>query len=40
MFMTPAGGAAIFTLRKNTAAVFLAKSVKKWVCFCQFQFEV
>ena len=33
-------GAAIFTTSKNTAAVFLTKSVKKWVCFCQFQFEV
>ena len=33
-------GATIFTSSKNTAAVFLAKSVKKWVCFCQFQYEV
>ncbi len=33
-------GAAIFTTSENTAAVFLAKSVKKWVCFCQLQFEV
>ena len=32
--------AAIFTTSKNTDAVFLAKSVKKWVYFCQFQFEV
>ena len=34
------GGAAISTTSKNTVAVFLAKSVKKLVCFCQFQFEV
>ncbi len=34
------GGAAIFTTSKNTAAVFLAKSVKKGGCFCQFQYQV
>ncbi len=33
-------GAAIFTTSKYTAAVCLAKSVKKWMCFCHFQFEV
>ncbi len=33
-------GAAFFTPSKNTDAVFLAKSVKKWVCFCPFLFEV
>ncbi len=34
-------GAAIFTTIKNTATVFLAKSVKKkCVCFCQFQYEL
>ena len=32
--------AAIFTTSKNTAVVFLAKSVKKQVCFCQFHYEV
>ncbi len=31
-------GAAIFTTSKNCCV--LEKSVKKWVCFCQFQFEV
>ncbi len=29
-------GVAIFATSKNTAAVFLAKSVKKWVCFVNF----
>ena len=33
-------GAAIFTKTKKTAAVFLAISAKKWLCFCQFQYEV
>ncbi len=32
--------AVIFTTSKNTAAMFLAKSVEKCVCFCQFQYEV
>ena len=40
MFYQISRGAAIFTASKNTAAVFLAKSVKKWVCFCQFQLGV
>ena len=31
---------AIFTTSKNTAVVFLTKSVKKLVCFCQFEYEV
>ena len=29
-------GAAIFTTSKNTAAVFLAKSVQNWVCIVNF----
>ena len=33
-------GEAIFTTSKNTATVFLAKSVKKLMCFCQYQYEV
>ncbi len=33
-------GTAIFTTSKNTAIVFFAKSVMKWVCFCLFKYDV
>ena len=30
-------GCCHFTTSKNTATVFMAKRVKKWVCFCQYE---